>query len=79
MSDLVTLIKEVTNSKIEIKSDNKRIRPSKSEVDVLLCNNEKILNNTNWNQKTGLIEGLIKTYEFLKENIELYRPEEYNI
>ena len=79
MSDLVTLITEITNSKIEIKSDNKRIRPSKSEVDVLLCDNEKILKNTNWNLKTDLREGLIKTHEFLKENIELYRPEEYNV
>ena len=45
--DLVNLIKKLTKSNVNIKIDRNRLRPKKSEVDKLLCDNKKNY-KTNW-------------------------------
>ena len=77
--DLVNLLVEVTNCDVKVETDYKRVRPSQSEVDVLLCDNQKILKNTKWKPTMELREGLIETFKFLKENINLYKPQQYNV
>jgi len=44
----VQLIADLIGTKVEIISDEQRIRPDKSEVERLFCNNTKIQENTLW-------------------------------
>lgn len=79
IGNLVELIAELMNVKIDIISDNQRIRPGKSEVERLICNNSKIIENTKWKPNYNLQKGLVETIEFLKENLNYYKPEIYNV
>lgn len=67
------------NSKAKIVCDDERIRPSKSEVERLLGANEKIMRLTNWKPKYSFEEGLAETIEWLKQNIDKYKTDIYNI
>jgi len=77
MKDLVFKIKELMNSKIDIVFDYKRVRPKKSEVANLLCNNSKAKKVLKWKPKysgsLGLELGLKNTIEWFKENSENYK------
>lgn len=79
IGDLVKLIAELMNVDIKIFSATERIRPDKSEVERLMCNNAKISKNTNWVPKYDLRKGLLETIEFLKENLNYYKPDIYNL
>lgn len=79
IGELVKLIAELMNVDIKIVSDTSRVRPDKSEVERLMCNNSKILSNTNWQPVYDLRKGLLETIEFLKENISFYKTDIYNV
>jgi NAD dependent epimerase/dehydratase len=79
IGDLVNLIAELMSVKINIISDDQRIRPDKSEVERLMCNNSKIIKNTNWKPNYNLRKGLMETIDFLKENLNYYKPDIYNV
>ena len=49
--DLFEKISSILNSNIELIQDDKRIRPQNSEVDQLVCDNSKLLKNSNWKPK----------------------------
>ena len=55
------------------------MRPEKSEVNRLLGCNKKILRMTDWKPQYSLEEGLRNTIEFLKENLDKYKINIYNI
>jgi len=61
--------------------EKQRVRPQKSEVFRLKCDNKKIKKMTNWKPKYQLDEGLKKLIEWLKKdnNIKNYKPNSYNI
>ncbi|MGE5582416.1 MAG: NAD-dependent 4,6-dehydratase LegB [Bacillota bacterium] len=79
IGNLVNLIAEIMNSKIEIVQDNQRIRPANSEVERLLCDNTKIKKYTNWTPQFSLESGLEQTIAWLKENLHFYKAELYNV
>lgn len=72
------LIRQI-NPNARIVCDEERLRPEKSEVNRLLGSNEKILKLTNWQPKYSFSEGLSETIEFLKNNIDRYKTDIYNI
>ncbi len=74
-SELITQI----NPKAEIIHDKERMRPEKSEVNRLLGSNKKILRMTNWRPRYSMEEGLGKTIEFIRENLNYYKTDIYNI
>ncbi|NBI63091.1 SDR family NAD(P)-dependent oxidoreductase [Clostridiales bacterium] len=59
--------------------DEQRLRPEKSEVNRLLGANSKIKDLTNWIPKYTLEEGLGETIEFLKNSMDKYKPNIYNV
>jgi len=65
------------NANIECKE--KRVRPSKSEVNRLICNNQKAKELIGWQPKVSLDEGLEKTINWFKENLKEYKSKLYNI
>lgn len=64
---------------MKIVCDEKRLRPENSEVNRLLGSNEKIKRLTNWNPKYTFEEGIAETIEFLKNNLNNYKSDIYNI
>lgn len=67
------------NPEAKIICDEQRLRPEKSEVNRLLGENEKIKRLTNWEPQYTLKTGLAETIEFLKENLDKYKVDIYNI
>ena len=72
------LIRQI-NPEAEIICDEERLRPEKSEVNRLLGCNEKILRLTDWRPKYSLEEGLKETICFLRDNMDKYKADLYNI
>ena len=67
------------NPKARIICDEQRLRPEKSEVNRLLGSNEKILALTDWRPRYTFEQGLEETIEFLKENMDKYKVDIYNV
>ena len=72
------LIRQINpNAKIVI--TEQRLRPERSEVNRLMGSNEKIIRLTSWKPKYTLENGLAETIEFLKNNLNHYKTDIYNI
>ena len=67
------------NPNAKIICDEQRLRPEKSEVNRLLGSNEKIKRLTGWEPQYTLRQGLAETIQFLKENLDKYKTDIYNI
>ncbi len=72
------LIKQI-NPKAVVVCDEIRLRPEKSEVNRLLGCNSKIHELTDWKQQYSFKEGLVETIEFLRNNLDKYKANIYNI
>lgn len=78
IKELVEKISKITNKKVEIVLDKQRVRPNKSEVDRLLCNNKKLLENSNWKPLYNMDKGLKETIDWLEGNKKLFKHDIYN-
>lgn len=72
------LIRQI-NPSARIISDEQRMRPQNSEVNRLLGCNEKLLRLTDWTVQYSLEDGLRNTITFLKENLDRYKVDIYNL
>tara|TARA_Y100000590_G_C15729591_1_gene1016499 strand:- start:2074 stop:3075 length:1002 start_codon:yes stop_codon:yes gene_type:complete len=79
--DTVNLIKELMNSDVKFIVDEERIRPDKSEVYRLWCDNSKINKLTGFKPEVSIEEGLTRTINWLKqsENLSKYKSDIYNV
>ena len=79
IEDTAKLIAEVMNVDIDFEIETDRLRPEKSEVFRLWCDNSKAKNILNWQPqfhgRNGLKEGLKKTIEWFtdRENTQQYK------
>lgn len=72
------LVAEI-NPRARIICDEQRLRPEKSEVQRLMGSNAKIKALTGWAPRYTLKEGLKETIQFLRDNLERYKTEIYNV
>lgn len=72
------LIRQI-NPNARIVCDEQRLRPQKSEVNRLLGANQKILELTDWKMQYSFEEGLAQTIAFLRDNMDKYKTDIYNI
>jgi NAD dependent epimerase/dehydratase len=81
VGDLAQKLIDSINPSAKIITDDVRLRPEKSEVERLFGSNNKILELTNWKQKTSLDEGLKLTIDWFKnpENLQRYKSDIYNV
>lgn len=81
IKDLIKLISSLMKKDLEVKSSHERVRPDKSEVERLLCDNTKLTKHTDWNPKYNLKSGLQNFIEWVQkpENYQKYKPERYNV
>jgi len=64
IGDTVKLVSELTGKKLEVKTDQARLRPENSEVERLCCDNEKITKLLGWKPSHDLKKGLAHTIEW---------------
>jgi len=81
IGDVVDNIKEIMNSNVQVITDNERLRPEKSEVFRLWCDNTKIRELTGFEPKYSIREGLEKTINWFTnpENLKKYKANIYNV
>lgn len=79
--DVFNTITELMNSDARIVTDERRVRPKKSEVRRLWCDNTKINQLTGFTPEHSLSEGLKITIDWIKkpENLKNYKAEIYNV
>ena len=81
VGDTLNLIKELMDSDVKFVTDEQRIRPEKSEVFRLWCDNTKIEKLTGFKPQVGIQEGLKRTIDWITRpnNLKSYKAEIYNV
>jgi NAD dependent epimerase/dehydratase len=81
VADTLELIKKIMQSDVRFVVDEQRIRPGKSEVFRLWCDNTKINTLTGFQPKFSIQQGLEKTIEWFSEakNLAKYKSDIYNV
>jgi NAD dependent epimerase/dehydratase len=81
IGETLNLIKELMDSDVEFIIDKDRLRPSKSEVFRLWCDNSKIEKLTGFKPQVDIREGLQRTIDWIVEphNLKNYKSEIYNV
>ena len=79
MGELAEEIISQINPGATIVCDEKRLRPEKSEVNRLLGCNTKIHELTNWKQQYSFEEGINQTIAWMRNNMDFYKSDIYNV
>jgi len=79
IGDIARRVLSLIGKKNRIVTDPQRIRPEKSEVERLWCDNTKAKRLLKWQPKVDFDEGLNRTIGWISDNIDLYKPEVYNV
>ncbi|HBP5362963.1 MULTISPECIES: NAD-dependent 4,6-dehydratase LegB [Pseudomonas aeruginosa group] len=81
VGDTLKLIRELMGSDVEFVTDDQRLRPEKSEVFRLWCDNSKIHELTGFEPTYSIREGLQETINWFvrPENLAKYKADLYNV
>ncbi len=81
VGDTLNLIRELMNSDVEFLADEQRLRPGKSEVFRLWCDNSKIRELTGFEPQYSIHDGLKMTVDWFSrpENLAKYKADIYNV
>jgi len=79
IGELAEIIISQVNPRAKIVCEEKRVRPGKSEVMELLCDNMLALELAGWKPEYTLEEGLAETISWMKKNMALYKPGTYTV
>ena len=79
IGDLANELIRQINPEAKIVCDEQRLRPKDSEVERLLGNADKMRELTGWKPAYTFEQGLAATIEFLRGNMERYKPDVYNL
>ena len=77
IGDLVIKIGHILGKTIEVEIDLERVRPLASEVGRLLAGTELAQQLWGWKSHYSLDEGLVETIEWVRENLSLFRVDQY--
>ena len=81
MLEVLELIKDIMNSKVEFITDKQRLRPKKSEVFRLWGDNKLLKELVSWEPKYDIKKGLEKTIDWFsnEKNLDKYKADIYNL
>ena len=79
IGDLARDIMKIMRVNLPIVTDQKRIRPENSEVERLVCNNDKLVKGSSWKPQYDLRRGLSETIKWFQGNSRIYKTELYYI
>ena len=68
IGELAAKIAKLMQVSIEIVEDTKRVRPQKSEVDRLMCENERLRAISDWRPTYDLTRGLTETIAWFNQH-----------
>ena len=77
--EIVRKVGEITGAELEVEGDEQRMRPAKSEVSRLLSDSSKAERLAGWRTQVTLDDGLHRTVDWIREHLDLYRPQEYAV
>lgn len=79
--DTLNLIKKIMDSDVEFVADEQRVRPEKSEVFRLWCDNTKIAELTGFKPEFDIEQGLTHTIDWFTQeaNLSKYKSDIYNL
>ncbi len=75
--EVVQVIGGILGRELPVVQEQGRLRPERSEVLRLLSDNRKALIQLGWQPRVSLEQGLAQTVEWIRSNIQLYRPDQY--
>lgn len=81
VGDTLNMIKDIMKSDVTFITDDQRLRPEKSEVHRLWCDNTKINQLTGFKPEYDIRKGLTETIEWFtkSENLKKYKSDIYNV
>lgn len=79
IGDLTDTLAQIVGKEITIECEEERVRPAHSEVNRLLCNNQRAKELMQWQPTVKLTEGLAKTVNWFEEHQHAYKSNLYNI
>lgn len=81
VGDTLNIIRELMDSDVEFLTDEQRLRPEKSEVFRLWCDNTLIKGLTGLEPQVDIREGLQRTIDWIlkPDNLKKYKSEIYNV
>lgn len=81
VGDTLNLIKKIMKSDVEFITEEQRIRPGKSEVQRLWCDNTKIRELTGFEPEFSIEDGLSRTIDWFTkpQNLAKYKADIYNV
>lgn len=79
VGEIAEMILNILGSDKKIVEDSQRVRPEKSEVFKLICDNRKAKELLNWSPQYTLEEGLREAISFIQKNINSYEADKYTV
>lgn len=79
VADLASEIASIMRSPIRVICDKQRLRPEKSEVFRLRCDNRRLKEASGFEPRVPLRDGLTQTIEWLRRNSSKYKGAIYNV
>jgi NAD dependent epimerase/dehydratase len=79
IGNLVEKILAIVGKPCKTSYDSSRVRPRKSEVNRLWCDNQKAFSDLGWKPTYTIDQGLELTISWLKDNLSRYKTQIYNI
>jgi NAD dependent epimerase/dehydratase len=79
IGDTVKKIISIIGKDVRILCDDERIRPENSEVNRLWADNTKIKELTGWQPNYTIDQGLEETVEWIKNNMQYFKTDIYNV
>ncbi len=77
IGEVAEMAMDVTGRRVPVVTDDRRIRPERSEVGRLLCDWSKAQRILGWTPRVGLREGLEEVAAFIESCPSRFRPAEY--
>jgi NAD dependent epimerase/dehydratase len=79
IGDLVNKMILLTGKEVSIESEEERIRPDKSEVSRLWCDNRKAGEILGWTPQYSLDQGMQETINWIEKNLHFFKTDIYNV
>jgi dTDP-glucose 4,6-dehydratase len=79
IGELAQKIMNLMEVEIPIIQEFQRVRPISSEVDRLDCNNQKLLDHTNWKPLFDLVKGLKQTMIWFRQKVLSNKSDRYRV
>jgi len=79
VGQIIKMVEGILNKKFTVITDESRIRPKKSEVWKLVCDSKKAKKMVGWKCNYTLKDGLEETVDWIRDNLNFYKIQLYNL